>query len=276
MGETHVVCHILDTGHCLANEALMLRGGRQQTIECHALVTLIQHPEHGWGLWDTGYAPRMLEETTDWPFSVYRRTTPLRLRPELAVAAQLPRWGLAPADIRWIILSHLHADHVAGLLDFPDARIILTRAAYEDERGRHGWRAVARGYIPNLLPANLAQRATLIDQFTDPPLPDLGPTYDVFNDGSLRLVSLPGHARGQVGMLAQTSQRRILFAADGAWMTRAIHELRLPHPLTYVFIDDRRALRQTLQGLHAFAQQHPEITLVPTHCPVAYTREVRA
>jgi glyoxylase-like metal-dependent hydrolase (beta-lactamase superfamily II) len=87
---------------------------------------------------------------------------------------------------------------------------------------------------------------------------------------------LPGHARGQVGLLAHTAERRILFAADGAWHSRSIRERRLPHPLTYLFVDDRRALRQTLGRLHTFARQYPDITIVPTHCPEAYAREVSA
>jgi glyoxylase-like metal-dependent hydrolase (beta-lactamase superfamily II) len=142
----HVVCRLLDTGHCLARESLLMRGGGRQMIACHSLVALIQHPRHGWGLWDTGYAPRMLHETAGWPFWLYRRATPLRLDPELAVAAQLPRWGLSAADIRWIILSHLHADHIAGLHDFPTARVILTADAYASVAGREGLRALARAF----------------------------------------------------------------------------------------------------------------------------------
>jgi glyoxylase-like metal-dependent hydrolase (beta-lactamase superfamily II) len=205
---TQVVCRLLDTGHCLAHESLLLRGGRRQAIACHSLVALIQHPRHGWGLWDAGYAPRMEQATAGWPFRLYRWATPLRLRPELAVAAQLPRWGLAPADIGWVVLSHLHADHVAGLLDFPAARLFLTADAYADLAGRRGWRALARAYIPSLLPADLAGRASLIEEFRDPPLPALGPTHDLFGDGALRLVRLPGHARGQVGLLARAAGRR--------------------------------------------------------------------
>ncbi|MFL5800157.1 MAG: MBL fold metallo-hydrolase [Roseiflexaceae bacterium] len=276
MKQTHVTCHILDTGHCLAHESLVMRGGRRQKIACHSLVALIQHPRHGWGLWDTGYAPRMEHETARWPFRLYRYATPLCLHPELAVAAQLPRWGLAPVDIGWVILSHLHADHIAGLHDFPTARIILSAAAYDSVVGRHGWRALSRAFIPNLLPSDLASRATFIREFPDAPLPLLGPTYDLFNDASLQLVLLPGHGRGQLGLLAHTAERRILFAADGAWLSQSIRERRTPHPLTYLFIDDRRAMRQTLDRLHAFAEYYPDITIIPTHCPEAYAREVAA
>lgn len=272
----YVVCHLLDTGYCLARESMLIRGGAWRKRDCHSLVALIEHPRHGWGLWDTGYAPRIESETARWPFRLYRYVTPLRLRPELALPAQLSRFGLSPADIRWIILSHLHADHIAGLLDFPTAQIILTAAAYDSAVELRGWRALARALIPNLLPADLAGRATLVREFAGPPLSQLGPTYDVFGDGALQLVMLPGHGRGQVGLLAHTAERRILFAADAAWLSQSIRERRLPHPLTYLFIDDRHQLRQTLGRLHAFAQQFPEITIVPSHCPEAYAREVSA
>jgi glyoxylase-like metal-dependent hydrolase (beta-lactamase superfamily II) len=253
---------------------MMMRGGRRKQIACHSLVALIHHPRAGWGLWDTGYAPRMQQATARWPFRLYRSATPLRLRPELAVAAQLPRWGLAPADIRWVVLSHLHADHVAGLLDFAAARIILSAAADEGVAGLRGLRALGRAFIPSLLPADMASRATLIREFRGAPLPPLGPTHDLFGDGALQLVMLPGHARGQVGLLAHTAERPVLLAADGAWHSRAIRERRLPHPLTYLFVDDRRAVRETLGRLHAFAQAHPDVTIIPTHCPEAYAREV--
>ena len=77
-------------------------------------------------------------------------------------------------------------------------------------------------------------------------------------------------------MLVQTAQRQILLAADGAWLSRAIRENRSPHPLTRVFVDDWRAVRQTLARLHTFAQAQPDITIIPTHCPEALRREVQA
>src|SRR5579862_6933840 len=86
MSETDVQlqCHILDTGHCLAEEKFLLRGGRNRIVECHSLVALLGHPTRGWLLWDSGYAPRMWEATKRFPFRMYRWVTPLRLRPELA------------------------------------------------------------------------------------------------------------------------------------------------------------------------------------------------
>ena len=74
-----LTCHVLDTGHCLASEHHLIRGGRHVRVACHSIVALLQHPYHGWFLWDAGYAPRLFEVTARFPFRIYRWVTPLRL-----------------------------------------------------------------------------------------------------------------------------------------------------------------------------------------------------
>ena len=262
--------HLLDTGYCLASEHHLIQGGRRRIIRCHSLVGLLQHPTHGWFLWDTGYAPRMLEATERFPFSLYRRVTPLRLAPEQAVKVQLERSGLASHDIRQIIISHFHADHVSGLKDFPSAKLIAHHSAYADVASRCGFGAVRRGYLPDLIPADFHQRTALLPRFKGPPLPGLGATYDLWGDESVRLVELPGHARGQIGMLAHTTDGLVFFVADACWMRRSIDEDRPPSRLTHLFVDDGTAVRQTINALHRFAQAYPDVRIVPTHCPETY------
>ncbi|MBA3531771.1 MAG: MBL fold metallo-hydrolase [Ardenticatenales bacterium] len=269
-------CHLLDTGYCIVSESQMIQGGQQRKIHCHAIVALLRHPTQGWLLWDTGYAPRMIEAMRPWPYRIYALATPLHARPEQAVVKQLPRWGLHAEDIHHIILSHFHADHLAGLRDFPDATPIATRAGYEAVAGRTGLAALRRAVLPVLLPEDFTARALLLaTPFRGPPLPGLGPTHDLFGDGLLRLVELPGHARGQVGLLAQTTQGPRLFAADGAWLSQAIREQRPPAAITRLFVDDFQAVTETLRRLHEFARACPEVLILPTHCPEIFEREVK-
>jgi glyoxylase-like metal-dependent hydrolase (beta-lactamase superfamily II) len=267
-------CHLLDTGYCLAWEDHALAGGRHAQIQCHSLVALLQHPQHGWLLWDTGYHPRILEATATLPYSLYRRITPLFLRPELAVARQLGAFGLKPPDIRLIFVSHFHADHIAGLRDFPDATYVTLRAAYQHVAPRRGFSALRRGFLPMLLPGDFARRAEFPDTFAGPLLPGLGPTCDYFGDGSLLLVLLPGHARGQIGMLAQTESGPVLFAADCCWLSRSIREVRPPARIANFIADSPAAVLDTIRRAHTFAQAHPDVRIVPSHCPEAFAREV--
>ncbi|MGV3723920.1 MAG: MBL fold metallo-hydrolase [Actinomycetota bacterium] len=261
--------HVLDTGSCVALEAIMIRGGRWKAVHVPCLTGLLRHPEHGWVLWDTGYAPRLLEVTRRLPYRLYRWMTPLRFRPEQSVAAQLSRLGIAPEEIRTVLISHLHADHLCGLRDFPGARLVATAAAWEATNGRAGMRALRQGYLPGLLPDDFAQRAELLGAFEGPVVGSLGPTHDLFGDGTLRLVSLPGHARGQMGLLAETERGPLLFAADAAWLTASVQECRPPHPVTRLILDDPAAADETLDRLHEFLEALPDVTLVPTHCRAA-------
>src|SRR5579875_60780 len=267
-------CYILDTGYCLAWESHVLQGGAHRRIACHSLVALLHHPDHGWLLWDTGYASRMLEVTRRLPFRLYRYATPLRLNPCLAASAQLAERGLRPRDIRRVLISHFHADHIAGLRDFPDAELIATQAAYDDIEHRQGFSALSCAYIPALLPDDFRARATLLPAFAGSILPGLGPTHDLFGDGSLLLVSLPGHARGQMGLLVSTERGYVLFAADGCWLRRSVYERRPPSRLTNLIVDDPRAVRTTIDKLHAFVQACPDVVLVPSHCPDAFAQVV--
>jgi glyoxylase-like metal-dependent hydrolase (beta-lactamase superfamily II) len=265
---------VLDTGHCLASEHHLIQGGRHVQVACHSIVALLHHPRQGWTLWDAGYAPRMLDATERFPYRLYRWATPLRLDPTLAVVAQLPRFGLNVTDICRVVISHFHADHIAGLRDFPNAECIACREAYQEVSRRRGLRALARAFLPALLPDDFTRQATLLPEFTGPPLGPLGPTYDLFRDGSALLVSLPGHARGQLGLLARTQRGTLFFAADSCWMSASYRECRPPHWMTNFFVDDAPAVRTTLSRLHGFHRARPEVAIVPSHCPEAFALHV--
>ena len=275
MNATVVECHLFGTGHCLSQEAFLIQGGRWRTVQCHALVALLHHPRHGWLLWDTGYAPRMLAATRRLPFALFRLLTPLRLSAELAAAVQIARWGLVPADIRHVIISHFHPDHISGLRDFPEAQCFASAVAFAHVRDKRGWRAMHAGVIPELLPADVVDRLTTLPDFAGPPLPALGPTHDLFHDGSLVLVALPGHARGQIGLLARTTRGPLLFAADACWLARSIPEQRPPGAITRLIVDEPGRVATTIAHLHTFAAARPDVTIIPSHCPETYARVVQ-
>ena len=269
-----LTCHILDTGHCLAHEYVLIQGGERKEVACHSIVALLGHPTQGWLLWDAGYAPRMLEATQRFPYWLYRLITPLRLRPELAAAAQLPRLGLQPADVGRIVISHFHADHLAGVRDFPHSQCLALPEAYASVARSTGLAALRRGFIPSLLPAGFAQRLAPITRFDGPLLPVLGPTHDLFGDGSALIVRLPGHARGQVGLLATTDRGRIFFVADSCWLARSVRDNRTPSRIAGFIADDTTAVRATIGQLHVFAQACPDVRILPSHCPETFAEVV--
>lgn len=270
MHRPRIRLRLLDTGYCTAKASHVLRGAPKEVLKCHALVALIEHPSRGFMLWDAGYAPRVLEALRAWPFRIYNYIMPLQLDPKLVAATQLRQLGVEPATLKYVIVSHFHLDHIGGLADFPQAKFIADADAIESVIGVSGVAALQKGFIPLLLPGDFIQRVQPIYHFAGPEVAPFGRSHDLFGDGSLLLIRLPGHARGQIGLLAHTATGPLLLAADGAWLSRSIREQRGPGAPGYLIADNARELDATLAKLHQFAQRNPEVMILPTHCPESY------
>lgn len=262
-------CIVLNTGWCRVAQGIALRGAPAgQHWLLPSVVALVQHPQSGWILFDTGYAPRLHTATARLPWKIYAYAAPFVARPNRSLAAQLEGLGLSPADIRLVILSHLHADHVAGLRDIPRVPVLLHADAWADLRGRRGLAALRRAYIPALLPPDLPARVRLLTarDFCHAPLPGLGATRDLFGDGLLRLVPLPGHARGQIGLLAQTTAGAVLFVGDGCLVRENYQQNVPPAPIAATFVASYRGVCATVHNVHHVHQMQPDTLIVPSHC----------
>jgi glyoxylase-like metal-dependent hydrolase (beta-lactamase superfamily II) len=236
-----------------------------------ALAALILHPEVGPILFDTGYADHFSAATQRFPERLHRWATPVTLPINQRLERQLARHGFVPHDIGLCIVSHFHADHVAGLRDLPRTRIIAMRNGYET-LGRWGrWRGIVHGSLPRLLPDDLSTRLTLADSLTvrslPPPWDLLGDGYDLLGDGSLIGVPLPGHSAGHMGVLLRDRQHRdVLLAGDSSWSSQAVKGNHMPSRLIRPIFDDWEAYRRTLGLLHRTVSAHRELVVLPSHC----------
>ncbi|WP_257388818.1 MBL fold metallo-hydrolase [Tahibacter caeni] len=263
--------HLLQVGRCRHPEWITLRGGRWSAAEFPALSALLIHPTHGALLYDTGYAAHFDAATARFPECVYRWITPVQLAPAQTLQHQLAARGVALGDVRRVLISHLHADHVAGLRDLPNARFSALRGEIAGLAGLSRLRGLTRAILPALLPADFAAR---LDYADDAPGVALGPLWapfdfghDLLGDGSLLAVPLPGHSRAQMGLLLRDrDDRPLLLAADACWSARAWREQRMPSLLARPLMHDWQAYRATLAGLQAVARRQPELLIVPSHC----------
>lgn len=261
----------LDTGYCRQLELFSRQGGKLKMIRFHALAGLIEHPEHGLWLFDTGYSPRFFEATSAFPYLLYSKITPVVTQAEQSVRAQLARHGIAADAVQGILLSHFHADHIGGLRDFPRARLYCFESAYLQVKGKTGLAAVREAYLPDLMPDDFEERATFVDRMAPTALPQkyapYTTGYDLFADGSLLAVDLPGHAKGQFGLFLRDRDHGELFlCADAAWSSEAYRGNLLPHPLARLIMSDRQAYRDELHRLHLLSRQCADVRIMPTHC----------
>lgn len=257
---------LLNTGFCQAPAKITQNNEGWAKMRFPALAALIEHPREGFYLFDTGYSWRFHEATRWFPQRLYRWITPVTHSRKQGVAEQLVEQGISPAQIRGIFISHFHADHLGGLRDFPEAKFICSRQAFESVRQLGNWAGIRHAFLPALMPEDFVQRATLLneEEGADEALPGspFPKGVDLFGEGSLIAISLPGHAVGHMGLLVD---RRLFLIGDAAWSFKAIREKTLPHVLANLLIHDRGAYAKTLFALHQLSLSHPEIVIQPYH-----------
>ena len=261
---------LMSDGWCEQLEHIACRGGKFRRIRFASMFALIQHPQFGPILFDTGYTKRFFSETQCFPEKLYRLITPVQLREVGDIATQLRARGVAPDEVRHILISHFHADHIGGLMDFPNATFHCTRAAFDSVKRLRGWRAVKHAFLPGLLPPDFEKRAVFAE---DAPLVRLPASHapfsearNLFGDGSLLAVDLPGHAAGQMGIfLKTTGGRDCLLAADACWLSQQYRKNLMPHAIVRL-LADWRAYKITLQKLHQLHLNNPSLRIIPTHC----------
>ena len=266
-----VRAHILQAGHCLQREGAAMRGAPMRTIPFPALFGLIEHPSEGPILFDTGYSQAFLTATEPFPERFFRWTTPMVLAPGADAASQLKRRNIEPRDVSHVVVSHFHADHVAGLRDFPGATIHCARAGHEDILRRGRFSAVKKGLLRALLPDDLAARAAYFEdrpRVRPPAEVDLfEDAVDLFADGRMIMLPLPGHCIGQWGLLVWDEARGpMFFVADAAYSTRGIKENRPPPYMTNAMLGDPAAIVATLDRLHRLSLRDSHPFFVPSHC----------
>ena len=254
-------------GSCRGPGAIAERGAGWQRRTFPALTVALRHPAHGWTLYDTGYDPRYFQMLRDWSHRPMQWVLPAELPPSETLERRMGGIGLDPDDFRRVIVSHFHLDHIAGLHRLPRATPVFSEDAWNAVANLSGWRAARVVYHPAAVdPAQIA-RGTALRSADARPWRGFPLTWDLFGDDSLRLVELPGHARGQLGAVFRRAPdgKEIFLVSDACW-TRGNLQGRPPGVLARFLMDDPAAFYETLRRLGNFAAASPETLLVPSHC----------
>lgn len=250
----------LRCGSVTISESFAVRGGSlfKPRVISHSAV-LVHHPQ-GTFLYDTGLCTDIDLFLLDQKW-FFRQTRGCYIL-EQPIGCHLERLGMTASDLDFILLSHLHWDHVSGIPDLPHVPLRVNRVEYD--AARQGGFAQDDGLVPRLMGNNPIQ---LFD-CAGPMYEGFRSSYDLFGDGSVVLVPLPGHTAGQMGMFINraNSPQRLFLIADAAWVSDNYQLPATMHPFLWSLVtrDDATA-RQTLLDLYHFSRQHPEIPIVAMH-----------
>jgi N-acyl homoserine lactone hydrolase len=174
--------HFLSAGRVRLKKSIYDKtADRSETFEAPVSSALIRHSQ-GNVLFDTGCHPSVVEHGEERWGSLMKVMTPV-MRAEDMLLPSLACVGVNPEDIDVVVNSHFHPDH-CGCNQFFGKATIMVHAREIDAANAPG--AETAGYL----------RADWDHgQKTDA----VNGERDVFGDGSLVLIPLPGHTPGTMG-----------------------------------------------------------------------------
>jgi len=177
---------------------------------------LIRHAK-GLLLWDTGVP----DAVAAMPDGMVVAGGAITYRRAKTLAAQLAELGVKPAEVTYVAVSHTHGDHVGNLGLFPTATILIQGAEYEWAMG---------------LPTKPGFVATqTIDK--------LAGDRDVFGDGSVTILSTPGHTPGHQSLLVVLPKTGALVLSGDAvhfrdnWEQRRVPSMNVNRDQTLASLD---------------------------------------
>ncbi len=163
---------------------------------------LVKHAG-GWLLWDTGVPDAVASMPDGLPPADPKATRWHRAK---TLAAQIEQLQVRPSDIRYVAISHSHPDHIGNLAMFPASTLLVQQAEYD-------WPGT--GGSPRF-------GAT-------PPMQKLAGDRDVFADGSVTIISTPGHTPGHQSLLVKLPKTgAVLLSGDAVHFRDNWEHRRIP------------------------------------------------
>ncbi len=190
---------------------------------------LVRHG-NDWLLWDTGLGDDLAKEPGQVRLGMHWMV-------KTTLAAQLAQIGLKPDDIRYVALSHLHADHSGNVGLFPHATFLIAPQELAWASGN----PAPHGVVP--------EQVATVARATVKPVPE---DLDVFGDGSVRMLCTPGHTPGHRSLLLELKHSGTVILSGDVAHTRESYERGLVPPSNTNRADSLASIAR-LKGL---AEQH--------------------
>ena len=174
-------------------------------------------------LWDTGLDAELKNKKQD-------IGNGLTVSLKMTVPEQLAVLGLTPADVNVVGISHNHADHVGQLPEFVNKPLLVGKPDFEAAAGKEddpfaAWRA------------------------PDRPITPLVGDHDVFGDGNVVALFLPGHTPGHYGLLVKLKSGPVLISGDTVHAREAYKLKAVP-----TFNTDRNQSLQSMKRMEKIAK----------------------
>jgi glyoxylase-like metal-dependent hydrolase (beta-lactamase superfamily II) len=197
------------------SEAGLMIGGSDAMIDIPIPSFLIEHAK-GLVLFDTGCAPEVAVDAEGYWGVATKFLKNIRFTKDQVVDQQVKLHGYKPADVKYVVVSHLHLDHSGGLKLFPNAQFLVMQgelpyAYWPEAKARNGF------IFNDLAPTRgFAWR-------------ELAGDTDIFGDGSLMMLKTAGHTPGECSLQVRLKHESVILTGDTIHIRPQLETLAAMH-----------------------------------------------
>jgi len=259
---TGVSFAIINTGIATTSEAFVVKGGSlfsSFTISHSAIF--IKHPK-GNILFDTGLGSKIDEQFEAEMPSKYKLL--MKYEKFDNALTQLEQNGYSEDSIAMVIPSHLHWDHASGIEDFIHTEILISNSEKE-----WAFQKLPEDEFIGCLKSQYDDDAIKWKPFsyTYDRYENFDKSYDIYNDGSIVLLPIPGHTPGSVALLLTTNSReRYLFSGDLTWSLKGLTLPADKFSISSEIVDNNLSkLHESIVRVYYLKKRYPNLHLIPAH-----------
>ncbi|MGY4398296.1 N-acyl homoserine lactone hydrolase [Sphingomonas sp. UYAg733] len=236
-------CGTVSVGDLNAFSDTMAYTGK--TSELVASCYLIKHGDT-YLLWDAGLPASMKGKALD-------RKAAMDATVTKTIVEQLTELGLKSADIAMVGVSHYHFDHIGQLDSFPGAKLLIGKGDLD----------AAKAGAPGVNPAPFAPwiKGTAKSE-------GVTGDKDIFGDGSVTMIDLPGHTPGHHALLVRLKDRAFLLSGDTAhfqanYDTNGVPTFNYNRADTLASLDRFKALAKNLKAVVIIQHEAADVAKLP-------------
>jgi N-acyl homoserine lactone hydrolase len=236
---------LIDLDHPTAKAAHLTDGDEPIQIFTHVL----RHPSRGTFLVDTGVSRGIVDDPAGvgigWLVRKAMHLEKMKLRTDTgAVLARQPQ------QLAGVLFTHLHLDHISGLPDVPPSTPLFVGPGETSER--RFLFLFSRSSIDNLLHGHEPLNEY---RFAPDPSGRFAGVLDLFGDGTVFAISVPGHTTGSAAYVVRTPRGPVLLTGDTCHTRWGWEHDVEPGS----FSSDRPRNVASLTSLRALAARHPAL-----------------
>ena len=264
--------HVLHTGEVRVSPYLPFGGDNCNLLKASGMTTpkedwiwlpvsvyLIEHPK-GLILVDTGWHRDMSPE------GVYDKAAQIKSLGSRvlynvnqgqiplgeAVDEQLATMGIKPADLDYVLLTHLDCDHANGLRAVKNAKHIIVAQEELDCARKNGFIRYKKKWWEGV------DLQTIEWNGTEGPAQK---SFDLFGDGSIKMINIPGHCDGLCAVkITREDGKYVLLFSDGGYATKSWKEM-----ITSGVSLDKEMQRKSLQWIREQSMDANCVESLATH-----------